>query len=183
MRGLAAPSPGARASVPTPAHPLRTPGGRPAPPTTPAPVNLTPQHAAAAAGGKALKRKLKVENDGRLATSELVEPERHVMIDGAHAVDLGLCSKSYAKSTNTCPYVFCPYAADLQATKCGQAGKHQQKGRARAQEFCVQCRRFFHCTCHAIMHRRIEASPLLLAAKRQKTKSAAAEDDGDEDED
>ena len=51
------------------------------------------------------------------------------------------------------------------------AGKNKPGGQSKAQDFCIhpKCVRFFHATCHAIMHRRIESSPLLLAGKKKHT--------------
>lgn len=155
------PSPAAGNSTNRPANPTDT-------------VNLTPATAAAAAAGGARKRKLSeltIENDGRIAASDLDnDDEPHVLIDRVHAVDLGLCAVGYSTSSNTCPYKFCPFAASLNDHACGEGGRRMQKGQAKAQNFCIhpKCLRFYHCTCHAIMHRRLEASPTLLAPKKQR---------------
>ena len=178
MRGLAAPSPGARGSTPMPAAPSPGPNqagaAGTANPTNP--VNLTPTTATAAAAGASKKRKMEssltIDTDGRIAASELEnDDERHVLIDRVHAVDLNLCTEVYSTSSNTCPYKFCPFAAELNAHACGAGASNQQKGQAKAQNFCThpKCMRFFHCTCHAIMHRRLEPTPTLLAPKKQRT--------------
>ena len=175
MRGLVAPSPGARGDAPMPMHtPVPNPAGAAGTANPTNPVNLTPATAAAAAAGASKKRKMEssltLDTDGRIAASELEnDDERHVLIDRDHAVDLKMCSEEYSKSSNTCPYKFCPFAAELNTHACGEGRKNKQKGRAKAQNFCIhpKCMRFFHSTCFAIMHRKLEPTQTLLAPKKQ----------------
>lgn len=93
-----------------------------------------------------------------------------MLIDRVHAVDLRLVTESYSTNSNFCPYKFCPFATDLNDHACGAGGKNKQGGRAKAQSFCIhpKCMRFFHSTCHAIVHRRLEPNPVFTAAKQQK---------------
>ena len=117
---------------------------------------------------------MSTESDGRIAADELVDGEPHVLIDGVHAVDLKLIEKG---KKNYCAYKFCPFAAELADTSCGERSARTQAGRAKAQSFCIHpaCHRFYHPTCYAIVHRLIEPSPTLLAPKRQRQKTDAEE--------
>jgi len=97
------------------------------------------------------------ESDGRLALSELEGDEKHSIVSGQDAVDMGLIKEGYRKNSMFCAYRHCQYAADNKEMKSGAGIKAgmKQAPRSKAQTFCPhpRCLRAYHPMCFSIVHR------------------------------
>ena len=99
--------------------------------------------------------------DGRLLEHEL-EGELHPLINGQDAVALGLITESYRTKSMYCAYKFCKIAAKNKETKCGEGSGNTQKPRAIGSAYCMHasCKRGFHPSCYAVVHRLMEHGDL-----------------------
>jgi hypothetical protein len=117
----------------------------------------------ATVGKKRNVHEAEVDQDGRLAEHELQGPVPHTLIDAEDAVLLGFMSESYRANGLYCTAgPLCRFARRNKTTKCGEGSAREQSARSKCSSYCMhpRCRRGFHASCHAVVHRIIEFTEL-----------------------